>query len=203
MPPIPRPRTGSTADETRSRILEKSEELFRRLGFAKTAVADIAGELGMSPANVYRFFASKNALVEAICQQHLARIHADLSQIARAPAPVADRLERFVIGILRYHKANFLHERRLHDIVLVAMEHSWGRSNSTSRRWPASSSPSCAPASRPGGRCDRPGRDGPGDPRLLHALLPPAGDRAACRRRSRGPGDGDGALPVPGPALRL
>lgn len=126
MPPIPRPRTGSTADETRSRILDKSEELFRRLGFAKTAVADIAGELGMSPANVYRFFASKNALVEAICQQHLARIHADLSQIARSPAPVADRLERFVIAILRYHKANFLHERRLHDIVLVAMEHSWG-----------------------------------------------------------------------------
>lgn len=126
MPPIPRPRTGSTADETRSRILDKSEELFRRLGFAKTAVADIASELGMSPANVYRFFASKNALVEAICEQHLARIHADLSQIARSPAPVADRLERFVIGILRYHKANFLHDRRLHDIVLVAMEHSWG-----------------------------------------------------------------------------
>lgn len=127
MPPIPRPRaTPASADETRSRIIEKSEELFRRLGFAKTAVADIAAELGMSPANVYRFFASKTALVEAICQQHLARIHADLSQIAGSPAPVADRLERFVLGILRYHKANFLHERRLHDIVLVAMEQNWG-----------------------------------------------------------------------------
>jgi len=125
VPPISRPRTAASPDETRARILEKSEELFRRLGFAKTAVADIAGELGMSPANVYRFFSSKNALVEAICQQHLARIHADLSQIARAPAPVAERLERFVLCILRYHKANFLHERRLHDIVLVAMEHSW------------------------------------------------------------------------------
>lgn len=112
-------------DETRARILEKSEELFRRLGFAKTAVADIAAELGMSPANVYRFFASKNALVEAICQQHLARIHADLTRIAAAKAPVADRLERFILCIIRYHKANFLHERRLHDIVLVAMEHSW------------------------------------------------------------------------------
>lgn len=118
-----RPR--ASADETRSRILEKSEELFRRLGFAKTAVADIAAELGMSPANVYRFFASKNALVEAICQQHLARIHAELTQIAFGKAPVADRLERFVLSIIRYHKANFLHERRLHDIVLVAMEHSW------------------------------------------------------------------------------
>ncbi|WP_374448984.1 TetR/AcrR family transcriptional regulator [Stella sp.] len=118
-----RPR--ASADETRSRILEKSEELFRRLGFAKTAVADIAAELGMSPANVYRFFASKNALVEAICQQHLAHIHAELTQIAFAKAPVADRLERFVLSIIRYHKANFLNERRLHDIVLVAMEHSW------------------------------------------------------------------------------
>ncbi len=118
-------RTRPGPDETRARILEKSEELFRRLGFAKTAVADIAAELGMSPANVYRFFASKNALVEAICQQHLARIHEDLTRIVAAKAPVADRLERFILCIIRYHKANFLHERRLHDIVLVAMEHSW------------------------------------------------------------------------------
>lgn len=29
------------------------------------------------------------------------------------------------MSIIRYHKANFLTERRLHDIVLVAMEHSW------------------------------------------------------------------------------
>ncbi|MCB1486390.1 MAG: TetR family transcriptional regulator, partial [Bauldia sp.] len=43
----------TTAEETRARIVETAEALFRRLGFAKTAVADIAGELGMSPANVY------------------------------------------------------------------------------------------------------------------------------------------------------
>ena len=121
VPARPRPN----ADETRTRILEKSEELFRRLGFAKTAVADIAAELGMSPANVYRFFASKNALVEAICQQHLARVQADLTQIAGSSASVVERLERFAVHVTRYHKANFLHERRLHDIVLVAMEQSW------------------------------------------------------------------------------
>ena len=58
-------------DDTRARIIETAEALFRRLGFAKTAVADIAAELGMSPANVYRFFPSKNAIVEAICQRCL------------------------------------------------------------------------------------------------------------------------------------
>ncbi len=58
-------------DDTRARIMETAETLFRRMGFAKTAVADIAGELRMSPANVYRFFPSKNAIVEAICQRCL------------------------------------------------------------------------------------------------------------------------------------
>ena len=57
------------ADDTRVRIMDAAEALFRRLGFGKTAVADIAAELRMSPANVYRFFSSKNAIVEAICQR--------------------------------------------------------------------------------------------------------------------------------------
>ena len=37
-------------DDTRERIMETAEALFRRMGFAKTAVADIAAELRMSPA---------------------------------------------------------------------------------------------------------------------------------------------------------
>jgi len=61
-------------DDTRARIMETAEALFRRLGFAKTAVADIAAELRMSPANVYRFFPSKNAIVEAICQRCLSEV---------------------------------------------------------------------------------------------------------------------------------
>jgi AcrR family transcriptional regulator len=62
------------SDDTRGRIIETAEALFRRLGYAKTAVADIAAELGMSPANVYRFFPSKNAIVEAICQRCLSEV---------------------------------------------------------------------------------------------------------------------------------
>ena len=46
----------SKPDDTRVRIMDAAEALFRRLGFGKTAVADIAADLRMSPANVYRFF---------------------------------------------------------------------------------------------------------------------------------------------------
>ncbi len=68
------PQVKLRPDDTRARIMETADALFRRMGFAKTAVADIAAELGMSPANVYRFFPSKNAIVEAICQRCLAEL---------------------------------------------------------------------------------------------------------------------------------
>src|SRR5207237_1887166 len=74
-------------DDTRARIMEAAEALFRRLGFAKTAVADIAAELGMSPANVYRFFPSKNAIVQAICQRCLSEVEEKAWAVARSKAP--------------------------------------------------------------------------------------------------------------------
>jgi AcrR family transcriptional regulator len=112
-------------DDTRARIVETADTLFRRMGYAKTAVADIAAELGMSPANVYRFFPSKNAIVEAICVRHLGIIENEAWTIARARAPAATRMERLFLEILAYHKNNFLTDRRVLDIVMVAIEHSW------------------------------------------------------------------------------
>jgi AcrR family transcriptional regulator len=119
------PQVKVKPDDTRARIVEAAEALFLRLGYAKTAVADIAAELGMSPANVYRFFPSKNAIVEAICQRCLAEVEEQAWAIARAKGPAADRLERLVVDILKYHKENLLTETRVNDIVLVAIENSW------------------------------------------------------------------------------
>jgi AcrR family transcriptional regulator len=115
----------SKPDDTRERIMDVADVLFRRLGFAKTAVADIAGELGMSPANVYRFFPSKNAIVEAICRRCLGELDERAWAIARSRGPAAARLERLVLEILAYHKDNLLTDKRVNDIVLVAIEDSW------------------------------------------------------------------------------
>jgi AcrR family transcriptional regulator len=119
------PQVKVKPDDTRARIVEAAEALFLRLGYAKTAVADIASELGMSPANVYRFFPSKNAIVEAICQRCLVEVEEQAWAIARAKGPAADRLERLILDILKYHKENLLTETRVNDIVLVAIENSW------------------------------------------------------------------------------
>ena len=117
--------TRPSPEETRSRIVEVGEALFRRLGFAKTTVADIAAELDMSAANVYRFFPSKHAIVEAICSRCLAEIDENAWAVARARGSVHQRLDRLFQGIIRYHKENFIAEKRLHDIVLIAIEENW------------------------------------------------------------------------------
>jgi AcrR family transcriptional regulator len=117
--------TRTTPEETRARIVTTAETLFKRLGFAKTTVADIAAELGMSPANVYRFFPSKHAIVEAICKRCVGEIDENAWAIARGRGSARDRLERLFHGILKYHKDNFISENRLHDIVLVAIDENW------------------------------------------------------------------------------
>jgi len=112
-------------DDTRDRIMDVADRLFRQVGFAKTTVADIAAELDMSPANVYRFFASKNAIVEAICRRCLAELDERAWEIARSRGSAPARLERLILEILAYHKANLLTDKRVNDIVLIAIEDSW------------------------------------------------------------------------------
>src|ERR671932_577105 len=96
------PQVKIKPDDTRARIMEAAEALFRRIGFAKTAVADIAAELGMSPANIYRFFPSKNAIVQAICQRCLGAVENKAWAVARSRAPAGQRLGRLVPGNLSH-----------------------------------------------------------------------------------------------------
>jgi AcrR family transcriptional regulator len=119
------PQVRTNPDDTRARIMETAEALFRRLGFAKTTVADIAAGLDMSPANVYRFFASKDAIVEAICKRCLSEVEDRIWAIARSKAPAAQRMERLVLEILRYHKENLVGDQRVAELVVAAIENSW------------------------------------------------------------------------------
>jgi TetR/AcrR family transcriptional regulator, repressor for uid operon len=51
----------------RARILEAAERAFVRLGFHAATMQHVAAEAGMSPGNLYRYFRSKEAIVEGLC----------------------------------------------------------------------------------------------------------------------------------------
>lgn len=115
-----------TRVDTRTRILDEAERLFRHYGYGKTTVADIARELGMSSANVYRFFASKAAINEAIAERITdARVGAAL-RIANGPGSAEDRLRRVLVGEHRMTVEVLLDEKKVHEMVAVAMQEQWG-----------------------------------------------------------------------------
>jgi AcrR family transcriptional regulator len=114
------------AAATRARILEAAEGLFRSMGYQKTAVADIARELSMSPANVYRFFPSKSAINEAIAARLLEGVSAELEGIADGPGAASDRLRAMLRLLHARHVGLFFREKRMHDMVSAAMSEHWG-----------------------------------------------------------------------------
>jgi AcrR family transcriptional regulator len=124
--PAESPRRGAPAEETRRRIEDTAERLFRGMGYQKTAVADIARELGMSPANVYRFFPSKSAINEAIAARMLGGVDAEIQAVARRPGPAPERLKDIIRTLHRRHLDLFFSEKRLHDMVTAAMAEHWG-----------------------------------------------------------------------------
>src|SRR5262245_65895013 len=77
--------------ETRTRILVEAERLFRVYGYSKTTVADIAEACRMSPANVYRFFESKSAINNTLCERFIAECEQALRDIVRLRLPAGER----------------------------------------------------------------------------------------------------------------
>src|ERR1700759_728982 len=87
--------------DTRERILVVAERLFRQIGYQKTTVGDIAKELRMSPANVYRFFDSKKAIHEGVARGLMGEVEEAAQAIASQPGPAAVQLREIIKTINR------------------------------------------------------------------------------------------------------
>ena len=81
---------------TRERILEAAEDVLRRFGPQKANVVDVARALGVSHGSVYRHFASKAALRDAVVERWLEGVSEPLDAIAAEDGPVPERLKRWL-----------------------------------------------------------------------------------------------------------
>jgi AcrR family transcriptional regulator len=111
--------------DTRERILVVAERLFRQIGYQKTTVADIAKELRMSPANVYRFFDSKKAIHEGVARILMGEVEEAARAIMAGPGAAAARLRDLLITVHRMNSERYVGDSKLHEMVEIAMEESW------------------------------------------------------------------------------
>jgi AcrR family transcriptional regulator len=111
--------------DTRERILVVAERLFRQIGYQKTTVADIAKELRMSPANVYRFFDSKKAIHEGVARGLMGEVEIEAQRIAQTRGPAAMRLRELMHTVHRMNSERYVGDSKLHEMVAIAMEEDW------------------------------------------------------------------------------
>jgi AcrR family transcriptional regulator len=111
----------SIADETpKGRILAAAGQQLKRFGVRKFTVVDVAETAGMTHPNVYRYFTSKTALIDALVTNWLKPLEERIEMVVNAPDPVPDKLERMVVAISRAYRAARAEEPELFSAFVTA-----------------------------------------------------------------------------------
>lgn len=82
-------------DDTRLMILHAAVERILHYGYSKTTMAEIARDCNMSAGNIYRFFASKLDIAEAMAQKFNEEAYATFAGIVARKDTAANRLRAF------------------------------------------------------------------------------------------------------------
>jgi AcrR family transcriptional regulator len=78
----------ATRESRRNHVLVSAWKCFSRQGFHATSMDEVIAETGMSSSSVYRYFRSKDELIDAAAEESLSRIYMLLTELtSRDPVP--------------------------------------------------------------------------------------------------------------------
>ena len=102
----------------RAEILVAAQERFRNFGYGKTTMAEIAADVNMSAANLYRYFDNKQDIAAECAGQCMGDLNALLENVVSLPnLDATQRLHLYVQTAMRYH-FEMMHEApRLNELV--------------------------------------------------------------------------------------
>ena len=109
----------ATGPLTAEQILEAAEDALRRFGPAKATVVDVARALKVSHGTVYRHFASKQALRDAVAERWLARISGSLEIVADTATPAPERLHAWLRALIDTKRARAAEDPELFETYMI------------------------------------------------------------------------------------
>lgn len=72
----------------RLQVLDAASDCFRRRGYHGAGMAEISKTAGMSPGHIYNYFASKDAIIEAIIQRDMEEMFSVFNGFLQAEGPL-------------------------------------------------------------------------------------------------------------------
>jgi len=120
------PPSRGPADHTvRDQIVGAAGEHFSRYGYEKTTVSDLAKSIGFSKAYIYKFFDSKQAIGEAICDRTLSGIVATVEEAVAGASTPTGKFRRMFKVLVTTSVSLFFNDRKLYDIAAHAAGEQW------------------------------------------------------------------------------
>jgi AcrR family transcriptional regulator len=113
--------TPPPAEPNEARLVDIARAHVRKFGHARTTVVGVAGDAGMTHANVYRYFPSKSALLDEVVASGLRPLEERLCEAADGADPAHDKLERMLIAVHRDYRAKLDEDPALFDLLIEAL----------------------------------------------------------------------------------
>ena len=113
--------TPPPAQSLESRIVEVARTHVGRFGPSRVTIVAIAEEIGMTHANVYRHFASKGAVLDAVTSSWLRPLEASLHAVVEGADPAHDKLERVLMAVHGAYRRILETEPQLFDLLIDAL----------------------------------------------------------------------------------
>jgi AcrR family transcriptional regulator len=119
------PSRGPVDHAVRDQIVDAAREHFRRYGYAKTTVSDLAKAIGFSKAYIYKFFDSKQAIGEAIAAKTLSTVVATVEEAVQGAATPTEKFRRMFKVLVTTNVGLFFTDRKLYDVAAYAAGEQW------------------------------------------------------------------------------
>jgi AcrR family transcriptional regulator len=97
--------TGSDGEKTEAAIREAAVELIARHGYEAVSMRQLAAEVGVQAAALYRYFPTKEDLLFTLMDEHMQGLAASWETARPASPSPAARLTAFVDNHIRFHVA--------------------------------------------------------------------------------------------------
>jgi AcrR family transcriptional regulator len=92
----------ASSESLKARIIAFASQQFLAHGYSRISTSELAESLGMSKTTLYKFFPSKEALLEAVIDDFFLQIRQEIEHISQQDRPGSWKLERFLHSIVQH-----------------------------------------------------------------------------------------------------
>ncbi len=102
-------------------IVESAGEVFRKYGFTRSTLSDVARAAGMAKATLYHYVGSKEELIRLVISGHLDQYLHGIADIVSSDLDAGSKMEAYAGHLLRYHQQVLFryreHQQDLHQQI--------------------------------------------------------------------------------------